>query len=356
MNKLQFDFDDILIEPAVISNINSRSEINTFYDNNLPIFTAPMFDVISIENSHEFKSRGINTIIPRSTFDLDDIEVLSEKYGWMAVSLEEFDFLINDRKLNINDKIYILIDIANGHMERLHTLSKQAKDEYGDKLVLMVGNVANPHTYKILSDIGVDYIRIGIGFGAACLTTQQTSIGYTMASLIDDCKKISHKCNTPAKIVADGGMQKYSDIIKAIALGSDFVMLGSILNKTLESASDTYIGNKKYNSWTEPGDKIDQYNDVYKNMLKSGTKFYKKFRGMSTKEIQKEIKPDGKLKTSEGIVKLQEVEYTLSQWVENFNDYLKSAMSYTNCRNLEEFKNDVEYNFISQNSLNRFKK
>ena len=68
-------------------------------------------------------------------------------------------------------------------------------------------------------------------------------------------------------------MQKYSDIIKALALGADYVMLGGILNKCLESAADTYIGNKKYNSWTEPGDKIDQYNDVFKNMLKSGTKF-----------------------------------------------------------------------------------
>lgn len=355
MKKELFDFDDILLEPSISSNISSRKDINPFYNDMLPIFTAPMFDVISIKNSYEFKMRGINTIIPRSTFDLNNIEHLSKSCGWMAVSLEEFETLL-DRKLIIEDKIHILIDIANGHMDRLHTSSKKAKDEYGDKLILMVGNVANPYTYKLLSDIGVDYVRIGVGNGAACLTTQQTSIGYPMASLIDDCKKMKDKFNCTAQIVADGGMQKYSDIIKALALGADFCMCGSILNKCLESAADTYIGNKKYNSWTEPGDKIDQYNDVFKNMLKSGTKFYKKFRGMSTKDIQKEIKPNGDLKTSEGIVKLQEVEYTIPQWAENFTDYLRSAMSYTNCKNLEEFKNNVEYNFISMNSLNRFKK
>jgi GMP reductase len=43
-----------------------------------------------------------------------------------------------------------------------------------------------------------------------------------------------------SKIVADGGFREYSDIIKALALGADYVMLGSILNKCLESSGDTY--------------------------------------------------------------------------------------------------------------------
>jgi ABC-type long-subunit fatty acid transport system fused permease/ATPase subunit len=81
---------------------------------------------------------------------------------------------------------------------------------------------------------------------------------------------------------------------------------------------------------------------------------YKNFRGMSTKEVQKKW---GKLTltTSEGISKNNKIEYTLSQWVDNFSDYLRSAMSYTDSKNLEEFR-DSEIVFISQNALKRFDK
>ena len=75
---------------------------------------------------------------------------------------------------------------------------------------------------------------------------------------------------------------------------------------------------------------------------------------MSTKEVQKKWGRDD-LKTSEGIVKVNPVEYTISQWTENFIDYLKSAMSYTNSRTLEEFR-DSEFVFITENALNRFNK
>jgi hypothetical protein len=81
---------------------------------------------------------------------------------------------------------------------------------------------------------------------------------------------------------------------------------------------------------------------------------YKKFRGMSTKEVQKKWGRD-KLITSEGISKYNKVEYTLDKWLENLQDYLKSAMSYTNSKNLEEFK-DTEYIFITENALKRYYK
>ena len=58
-----------------------------------------------------------------------------------------------------------------------------------------------------------------------------------------------------------------------------------------------------------------------------------------------------KLKTSEGISIHQKVEYSVLGWMRNEIDYLRSAMSYTNSRNLEEYKesewvaiNDIKYN------------
>ena len=76
---------------------------------------------------------------------------------------------------------------------------------------------------------------------------------------------------------------------------------------------------------------------------------------MSTKEVQK--KWGGKnLKTSEGVVRIREVEYTLKSWVENFSHYLKSAMSYTNSYTIEEFVGKPKTNKISNNSFKRFNK
>ena len=102
-------------------------------------------------------------------------------------------------------------------------------------------------------------------------------------------------------------------------MGADYIMIGSIFNKSLESAGDTT---------DKDGNVIDQYSQDAIDKFNVGIPLYKTYRGMSTKEVQKDWgKSD--LTTSEGIVKTQMVEYTLNGWVDNFVSYLRSAMSYT---------------------------
>lgn len=348
---MKFDFDDILIMPTPISDIESRSEIEILDKNGmLPLFTAPMFDVISAENRDTYLKNGINTIMPRKNEYISDDFENTNVTKFISLSLEQFIAYIIEKDVLFNDKKYfILIDIANGHMSKLVGAIRKSKKKYGDNLVLMVGNIANPITYGILSDAGASFIRLGIGNGSGCLTTEQTAIGYPMASLIEDTYHIKLKTNNPAKIIADGGIRKYSDISKALALGADYVMLGGVLNKALESASDNYIQNgTEYlpilNSSVSP---LDLFN--------SDQTIYKRFRGMSTKSVQKEL-GNKILKTSEGVERFVKVEYTLSGWVENFNHYLKSAMSYTGKHNLNDYIGRVDYNMISMNAFKRYSK
>jgi lipase chaperone LimK len=75
---------------------------------------------------------------------------------------------------------------------------------------------------------------------------------------------------------------------------------------------------------------------------------------MSTKEVQLHL--GNELRSSEGVTRMTQVEYTLEGWVDNFKDYLRSAMSYTGKNKLEEFIGKVKFNLISQNSFNRFNK
>ena len=356
MKQYKFDFDDILFMPAVISNIISRQEINIYDENGfLPIFTAPMDTVISDINKQYFIDNKIYTMSNRTENKIYS----TNKFNWVAIGLKEYEkyYIENDiREVSNSDKeFFVLIDIANGHLQKLCDIVKLTKEKYGDIVKLMVGNVANPETYKLLSDAGSWGVRLGIGGGSGCLTSVQVGIGFPMASLIKETYEISCTLDNPAKIVADGGIKSYSDIIKAIGLGSDFCMIGGIFNRSLESCAETYTQNVKHEWGTEPGEIVDQYSETTKLMFQHGQKYFKKFRGMSTKDVQKSL-GNTVLKTSEGITRMNPVEYTLEGWIDNFKHYLGSAMSYCSCASLDEFIGKVEYNMITQNAFKRFNK
>jgi IMP dehydrogenase/GMP reductase len=334
---LKLDFNDLLIVPKSTSNISSRSEVNPFTDAGfLPIMTAPMDTVVSEKNIKLFTDNKIGVCLPRGIDSL---------VGFKSYSISDIQTLLRgyqDFGLPIKIDSY-LIDVANGHMEVILELTKALK-EANPFITLMVGNVANPETYGLLSDAGADYVRVGIGNGGGCLTTQHTGIGYPMASLIKECYDVSVTLKDPAYIVADGGMQTYSDVIKALALGADWVMLGSVLNKSLESAGDNYLWKKV------------KINGFFANFLYNcGATVYKKFRGMSTKEVQRK-NGAAIIKTSEGVVRYRKVEYNLYKWSENFESYLRSAMSYTGAHNLKEFIGQVDLVQISDNAYKRFNK
>lgn len=353
-----FDFDDILIEPELHTSIRSRKKVDIFDEKQMfPLFTAPMDTVIDHSNYKVFQENKIYGIIPRMSSGYHKDYYSTDYRTWYSYGLDDFKEIFLDNHINLKpgEKSYALIDIANGHMDIVRDMVLEAKEKYGRSLVLMVGNCANPLTFLSLAQAGADFVRMGIGNGAGCLTTVQTGVGYPMASLIHETAKIQKERNITTKIVADGGFKKYADVIKALALGADYVMLGSMFNKALESCGETYESNRKYDSWTEPGGKVDQYSIDVLLQFEAGRKFFKKFRGMSTKEVQKSLgKTD--LKTSEGISKMQPVEYTISGWCENFRDYLRSAMSYTDCLTVGEFIGKVRFNHISKNSLDRFNK
>jgi IMP dehydrogenase/GMP reductase len=341
MKKQKFDFKDITIVPEIISTISSRNEVNVFNSSGyLPIMVSPMDTVVDNKNYNLFEDKDIPVCMPRGYQNYPKT--------FKSISLDEFETYVNWYITNESfGEVKILVDVANGHMRKLHDLCKKFVKNRKDKFhVLMVGNVANPKTYKKFAEIGVDYVRVGIGGGSGCLTSANTGIHYPMASLIHECYQYKKKNGYETKIVADGGFKNYDDIIKAVMLGADFVMLGGVLNKCLESCSPTKLFGITLS------EKTTKY--IWKNHKKFRKYLKKSFRGMSTKEVQKKWGRET-LKTSEGIVKTNPVEYTLEQWVENFTDYLKSAMSYTNSRTLDEFR-ESEFVFITENALKRFNK
>lgn len=337
----KFDLDDITIVPTQLSNIKSRSEIVYYYqeNNTLPLICAPMDTVINDVNVNEFDRNNILTCSIRQ----QHLNLKQPLYNFIGVSLDQFEYIVTNTAVSLKLGQGILVDIANGHMEYLFDLVKSYKLKFPYNPI-MVGNIANPETYDKYCEIldRHDYVRLSIGSGSACTTGANLGVYFPMGSLIDECYKYSATHKSAPMIVADGGFKNYDDIIKALNLGADYVMLGGIFAKTLEACGDTYFKGfnvTKYKNW----------------LFKHSFRLYRKYRGMSTKEVQKSV---GKtvLKTSEGISYSTPVQYTLQTWVDNFSDYLKSAMSYSGCKSLKEFVGKRNFIHITPNAIKRYKK
>ena len=379
MNDLKLHYNDISIVPEIVTDIDSRQECNPFIDGMLPIFASPMGSVLDESNWRFFMDHYINVVIPRTininkrlNILYETTGVVSKKKPFVSFSLNEAkDFILYGDSLDFvkykddeKSKYRICIDLANGHMRSLLEVIKGIKEKYGTKVEIMSGNIANPKSYKLYNDAGCDYVRTSIGTGSACLTASNTGIYYPPFSLLQEIDEIRKCCDGKCKVIADGGIKGFRDIQKAL-IYADYVMIGGLFNKCIESSGITTYGK----SWIKIGKfKIrnyivdffrfgkpinrDKYSDIMRRVKSGMLEVNKMFYGMSTKYAQVETHSNEKLKTSEGIIKTQKVEYSLNQWVENEISYLRSAMSYTNSKTLDDYKKSqwIHINGITHNN------
>ena len=377
-NKIYYSYKDVTILPSIISNIEHRSSCNPYYDNGLlPLFTSPMDTVVGEENFSSFYNESIIPILPR-TIDVNKRLKNSTDGKWSAYSLSEFERLFcNGLNVIQSDSIFALIDVANGHMSKILDVSRRAKNLYGDKITIMAGNIANPQTYIQYAEAGIDYCRCGIGGGNCCITATQLGIFCPMATLISDIYNIKKfllsqgKKDLP-KIVADGGVRNYDDIIKALALGADYVMCGSIFSKMMESSAPKFL-------WKDSKARLRFPIERYKNLKFDGSNWVGNYTDEFLAELEsKGVKKDdnaqivigkvksmyygmasergqialngSKTKTSEGNMKLLDVTYTMHGWSTNFKDYLRSAMSYIGCTRINDIAECSEVIINSKNA------
>lgn len=364
--EVKLGYEDISIVPEVISDIKSRKECFCWTDGwNLPIFTAPMDNVVDESTSKIFRDRGIPVVFPRTIPFERRINLLYQSSNIFFISFSqqeakelflnytsESSILLLRLKIkeSINRGWFICIDIADGHMSELLQIVKQIKEKY-NAVKIMTGNIANPKTYEHYENAGCDYVRCNIGSGSGCTTASNVGVFYPTFSLIKETWEEKQRINGKCKIIADGGIKGYRDIQKAL-IYADYVMIGGLFSKAIDSAGTPVYGRTYWNFFGKrifnpfktlfiygKPVKPKDYEKALKQIKKGKLDVWKQFYGMSTKVAQTKMNPDAKLKTSEGLVKPQKVEYSLAQWVQNETDYLRSAMSYTNSRTLEEYKN-----------------
>ncbi len=213
----------------------------------------------------------------------------------------------------------LVIDIAHGHSDLMFNAIAKLREAVPDAQ-LIAGNIATATAAKELCEAGVDALKVGVGPGTICITRLVTGCGMPQLTAVMEVAKVAKRYGVP--IIADGGIQKSGDIVKAIGAGADCVMMGGMFAGTDESPGVVMTkGDKKFK--------------VCRGSASFTQSHTRKRFGLEKKNL-KEVVPEG----VESLVPYKgPVEDIIGQMVGG----LKSGMSYTNSHTIAELQQNVEF-------------
>jgi len=114
----------------------------------------------------------------------------------------------------------------------------------GLKIPVIIGNAVTYNVTLELMQTGIAGVLIGVGPGAACTSRGVLGLGVPQVTATVDCaaaRDYHHKkTGRYVPIITDGGMSKGGDVCKALACGSDAVMVGSAFARADEAPGRGY--------------------------------------------------------------------------------------------------------------------
>jgi IMP dehydrogenase len=215
----------------------------------------------------------------------------------------------------------LVVDTAHGHSRNVIEMVSRLKEKHPGTQI-MAGNIATAAAAEALIGAGADAVKVGIGPGSICTTRVVAGVGVPQITAIMDVATVTRRHGVP--LVADGGIRYSGDVAKAIAVGADCVMAGSLLAGTDES----------------PGEKV----------LFEG-RVYKTYRGMGSLGAMQEGSKD---RYFQGAV--TEIEKLVPEGIEGRVPYkgragdvlyqmvggLRSGMGYCGCPTIPAFQDRAE--------------
>ena len=324
-------FDDILMVPQY-SEVVSRSSVDlkmpigghTWLD--FPVIASPMDTVCEKEMAIAIAESGGIGIIHRFMSAKKQIKMVEEVHSYKDLGLPVGAALSSTfveehvEKLISAGATMLLIDTANGHSKMAIDAVVRLKNFVGESIHIMAGNVSTIEGYIALDVAGADSVRVGIGGGSMCTTRIVSGHGIPTLSSIINVREAKDKFNLNAGIVADGGIRNSGDIVKAFAAGADAVMLGSMLAGTEETPGDLYF---------------------------QGDKKFKSFRGMASKEANK----DKDIAVAEGVSTKIPYKGTVRDVIKDIKGGLGSGCSYSGVDFLHDLYKDSMYIRVSPLSV-----
>jgi len=320
--KKGYTFDDYQLIPQY-SEVLSRNDVDlsTKLTNDItldiPIVASPMdtvcewkmastlMDLGGIGCIHRFMD--MEQRVEQVEKTMTEGKTYTDGNRWVMVAVGVGDYELSCGKFLIDkfkgENIILLIDVAHGHHILVERAIKQLKD-YSPSTPIIGGNICTPEGAEDLQKWGVDGLRIGIGGGSLCTTRIQTGHGIPNATSLRDIWKSSS-----VPLITDGGIRTSGDISKAISMGSDTVMLGSLLSGTEES----------------PAQIIETPRGLMKRYRGSASLDTKLSHNQETRNIEGE----STLVPYKGGTK-----YTIQRLMEG----LKSSLSYSGCETIPQFQ------------------
>jgi len=225
-----------------------------------------------------------------------------------------------DRGLDV-----VAVSTAHGHTKGVGDTVRMLRDAF-PKLPIIAGNVTSAAGVEFLADSGASVIKIGQGPGSICTTRIVAGVGIPQMTALHVCSKAA--AEKKVSILADGGITKSGDIVKALTL-SHGVICGGILAGCTES----------------PGEVIE-----------IGGKLYKQYRGMGSLAAMKagsaarygHEKSDTTRKVAaEGIEALKEESGPLDRVLASLIGGIQSGMGYLGAADLSELRAKARYIRVS---------
>lgn len=229
------------------------------------------------------------------------------------------DYLERARALKEAGADILVIDIAHGHSDLMVSALGKIREVVGS-IPLMAGNVATAAAVDDLCVAGADAVKVGVGPGTTCTTRLVTGCGVPQLQAVINCAEAASKYGVP--IVADGGIQRSGDIVKAIGAGAHCIMSGGLFAGTTESPGEIMI---------------------------SGDRKFKVCRGSSSFAIAQRRKEKLQEKKKldevvpEGVESVTPYKGDVKDLVGQLIGGLRSGMSYSNARTISELRGKVDF-------------
>lgn len=144
----------------------------------------------------------------------------------------------------------LCIDSSEGFSEWQKLTIDWIREHYGDSVKVGAGNVVDAEGFRFLAEAGADFVKIGIGGGSICITREQKGIGRGQATATIEVAKARDEyfkeTGIYVPICSDGGIVHDYHMTLALAMGSDFIMLGRYFSRFDESPTNKVNINGQY--------------------------------------------------------------------------------------------------------------
>jgi IMP dehydrogenase len=325
-------FDDVLIAPQ-FSWVKSRRDVSLLtklglLELKIPVISSNMTSVTGATMTRVLNDLGAVGSLPRFMSIEDNVTLFKESAPNTigSIGLGEKEFERGVALVEAGCKT-LLIDVAHG-------ASKECLDQFNrlsQKLPyicdIIVGNFATKeeiNTFLSMSLATPAAFKVGIGGGSACTTRIKTGCGIPTLGSVMDCAESGQV------IIADGGIKTPGDIAKALAAGADAVMLGGMLSGTRESPPvQNHI-----NSLITDRPELDP--EFIKNINFWGSSF--EYYGSASQRSYEEQGKTEAWRTAEGESFTVPYKGPVSKVIQDIEGGLRSAFTYVNARNLQEFQ------------------